>query len=201
MLQENYEVKPQGATNQRQNRGLIEEITDLKSSFQAEENGPSGSSGEGEGSDENPDETISTVLALLGSIMELGSFKRDEKEEKILRSLILPALQSIASGDGDCSLSEMASDVALMIMVRGENGKRKRKSDQPEPASQIKGRALPRLLDSLPQGTSTLSKLLREVEIDLRDSEPPIRAYGIKRVISFLRSSEQVLPSSSHTLT
>jgi hypothetical protein len=195
MLQDDYEVKPKGNLKQNgnQQRGLIEEITDLKLSL-TEETRREEEEGEG---DASPDETIGTVMALLGSIMELGSFKRDEREEKLLRNLILPALQSIASRDTDSALGEMASDVALMIMVRGEKGKRKRQGEEIEPISQIKGLLVHLLSHKTPLhsfvGTSDLSQLLREVEIDLHDSEPPIRAYGIKRILSFLRSSEQVL--------
>lgn len=77
-------------------------------------------------------EIMSTVLALLGSIIELGILKRDEKEEQLLRSIILPSLQKIASCDKDLSLSENASDVALMIMVRGKTDKLKEKNTSKE---------------------------------------------------------------------
>lgn len=115
MLQEDYEAKPVVPKSEVKGNRLIEEIVNLSSS--EEDSNPN--------LEENQDETITTVLALLGSIMEMGSFQRDEKEEKVLRTLILPSLQTIASSDSDISLREMASDVALMIMVRGQNGKRK----------------------------------------------------------------------------
>jgi hypothetical protein len=153
MLQEDYEMKPppllssKSKTQQQQGKGkgLIEEIVNLNLSesssscpnFMKEE-------GEEEGGDENQDETITTVLALLGSIMELGSFQRNEKEEKILRTLILPSLQTIAtSSDSDTSLREMASDVALMIMVRGENGKRKKQQQGVQGEEEVKSHVLP----------------------------------------------------------
>ena len=122
MLEEDYEAKPVSSKSEMKGNRLIEEIVTLSSS--EEVMSPN--------LEENQDETITTVLALLGSIMEMGSFQRDEKEEKVLRTLILPSLQTIASSDSDISLREMASDVALMIMVRGQNGKRKSQGAQVE---------------------------------------------------------------------
>lgn len=113
MLQEAYERKPASAP--KNTYGLLEEVVDLQS------NSLSKSSAMEE--DGGSDEMIGTVLALLGSIMELGSIKRSDEEEKVLRSVILPALQTIAGHDNDTSIREMASDVALMIMVRGQTKK------------------------------------------------------------------------------
>jgi hypothetical protein len=189
MLQEDYETKPPMRSKPKsQGRGLIEEIVNLSSEDNT--NGSGNGSGEEE---EGEDETITTVLALLGSIMELGSFQRDEKEEKILRSLILPALQIIATGDHDTSLREMASDVALMIMVRGDNGKRRKQSTQATTHAQEKEeRGAAATAGGGGESETPFTKELREIEIDLLDPEPPIRAYGIRRILTYLRAPTQV---------
>lgn len=121
MLMETYERNPSNSS--KASTGLIEEIVNLHPNSSLPSNDEEGS----------PDEMITTVLALLGSIMELGSFRRSDNEEKILRSVILPALQTIAGHDSDASIREMASDVALMIMVRGHSSKKKERSESLPP--------------------------------------------------------------------
>lgn len=42
-------------------------------------------------------------------------------------------------------------------------------------------------------GDNAFAQELREIEIDLIDPEPPIRAYGIRRILTFIRAPNQVI--------
>lgn len=129
---------------------------------------------------------MTTVLALLGSIIEIGLLKREEKEENLLRSSILPSLQKIAGNDKDVTISETASDVALMIMLREKNDKIKEKSSS---SSSSFNETKIQEVSSI----NSLSQILTEYQNDLYDNDPPIRAYAIKKISTFLRNLKEVL--------
>lgn len=116
--------------------------------------------------------TSSVVLTLMVTMLELGSQKRPDEEEVILRSM-LPSLAMIARFSersrvdkdvfsGQPELAEMASHAMALIAAR---------SHMPSTLSNrdVNGRSKRQML----------MDTINEAENDLRSEQPPIRARGV----------------------
>jgi hypothetical protein len=117
--------------------------------------------------------TVSLVLNILITLLELGAEKRSLSDETFFKS-ILPSLEVIASGkcEGRSSqilmmpeLAEMASHAMALIVARGEN-------------ATTNDFQSPLVFNKKTRIESILTKL-SQAECDLRSSHPPLRARGV----------------------
>ncbi|KAL3810296.1 hypothetical protein ACHAXA_007020 [Cyclostephanos tholiformis] len=116
--------------------------------------------------------TVSVVLNLLITLLELGAEKRSLSDETFFKS-ILPPLQVIASGkmeDGRKSfmvpeLAEMASHAMALIVARGE-------------ITTTDDTQTPLVLNTETRMDSFVIKL-SQAECDMQSSHPPLRARGV----------------------
>ncbi|KAL3794355.1 hypothetical protein ACHAW5_002944 [Stephanodiscus triporus] len=117
--------------------------------------------------------TVSIVLNLLITLLELGAEKRSMSDETFFKS-ILPSLEVIASGkmEGGSSeilmvpeLAEMASHAMALIVSRGEIA----------PADAQK---TPLVINTKSR-LDTILTTLSQAECDLQSSHPPLRARGV----------------------
>ncbi|CAE7457376.1 unnamed protein product, partial [Symbiodinium microadriaticum] len=125
--------------------------------------------------DNEDDEMITTVLALLGAMLQLGNERRSVKEEELLRQLVLPALRIISSGDRDSFVGQTAADVALLIMVRGQT------PNQPDQRSQVEY-----------ESNRSFAAVCRDAEMYLNDPSPAMRGLGVRNIIVALRDPDVV---------
>jgi hypothetical protein len=138
--------------------------------------------GDGEATEQNVDlpleevliSTSSVVLTLMVTMLELGSQKRPDVEEKILGSM-LPSLAVLARVNKSArsrldkeafsiqpELAEMASHAMALIAARSQIPSRSANRD-------AKGRSK----------RQVLMDTINEAEDDLRSEQPPIRARGV----------------------
>jgi len=128
------------------------------------------------------------LLNLLACILELGSFQRSPKEEEEIAALI-PPLESLATigatGNSDLDpsqwseINEAASHVLVLIGMRSGN----------------------EAVQSYVAPVDSPEELLRQAEIDLQSSDPPLRARGVSSLRHFVMSRDiSVQPSPRITL-
>jgi hypothetical protein len=112
----------------------------------------------------NKIESLKIILNILNCILGLGSSKRTEEEEKLLKNLLEP-LRNISYYEIDTELSQLTADSALMILTRG-----------------------------LDEDNIIKLKIHEEFQIVVNENSeyivstnPSLRAYGIKNIIVSLR--------------
>mmetsp|Transcript_16477 Transcript_16477/g.24799 ORF Transcript_16477/g.24799 Transcript_16477/m.24799 type:complete len:1102 (-) Transcript_16477:57-3362(-) len=133
------------------------------------------------GEEDTETETVTTVLALIGGMLRMGAQRRPDREEKILRDSMLPALQVMAGEDRECEVSQSAADVALIIMIRhapeeaGDSEKNVTENDHMEGGSAF---------------LRVCSKAKREY---LYDSSAAMRGLGLRNIIVALREPAEAL--------
>ena len=117
--------------------------------------------------------SVSIVLNLLITLLELGAEKRSMSDETFFKS-ILPSLQVIASGkmeDGSMGirmvpeLAEMASHAMALIVARGEI------ETTDDTQTSLFSNTMTRL--------DTILTKLSQAECDLQSCHPPLRARGV----------------------
>ncbi len=117
--------------------------------------------------------TVSLVLNILITLLELGAEKRSSSDENFFKTF-LPSLQVFASGKNNCrssqimmmpELAEIASHAMALIVARGEIATK----------DEIQ---TPLVFNTKTRIDSILTKL-SQAECDLRSSHPPLRARGV----------------------
>ena len=148
---------------------------------QDEEDGEEEEEEEGEGED-----IISTVMALLVSMLEMGSRSRRAAEETLLRDTLLPHLVTIAGGDNNVDVAQTASDLCLLIMTRNTTPKKRASADKEEPREGVGGDAV-----------SPFHSVCDEVRSEyLFDESPAMRGLGVRTLIIALREPPEPLSAA-----
>jgi hypothetical protein len=134
---------------------------------------------EGEEEEEEED-IITTVLALLVSMLQMGSGRRGKAEEALLRETLLPHLVVIAGQDRNIEVAQTASDLCLIIMTRNTD------VDSTQNDTSKKDN----ITSSNPtsSGASSFHDVCREAKRDyIFDESPAMRGLGVRHLIVALR--------------
>ena len=130
---------------------------------------------------------ISTVLAILSSILSFGSFSRSSDEEKVLKSIMNP-LQQIAILETNPEISQSASDIVLALITRSAD-------IPPEKVPKSKSTDVESDHDN-PPSITCFEKTLNEVNEYLKSETPAMRGLGVRNIIIALREPPEKLTAS-----
>ena len=137
-----------------------------------------------DGESDGEDDIITTVLALLVSMLEMGSYQRSAEEEALLRDALLPNLVIIAGQDRNVQVAQTASDLCLIIMTR--NTKSGNDSDGNEKERPVR--------DPLAGDLTNFQMVCEEAKSEyIFDSSPAMRGLGVRNIIVALREPEEPL--------
>jgi hypothetical protein len=184
---------------QRKNRPWIEEISSSGDTGSADLSGNRGigmpQSGAIEtelGNSETP-EMLKCVLGILAAMLSVGTLQRPHREEKALRSL-LPFLQTIAFREVDTEISQIAADVALLLLTRSATAgeARKNNSTDKDESSECNPCLQTSRLGAIQTESQFARTLLSAVEEHSTSVDPSIRAMGIHLICLALREPEEV---------
>ena len=132
------------------------------------------------------EDIIMTVLALLVSMLEVGSQQRKAEEESMFREVLLPHLVVIAGQDKSVEVAQTASDLCLVIMTRGT---------PPTNHTNVQGNL--ETIDFSESDISAFQKICNEAKAEyLFDESPAMRGLGVRNIIVALREPIEPLTSS-----
>lgn len=182
---------------------LIEEVTsDNKKKTVAREDTPTGGNvfrslnkvplyeADETNDDGDDDDIITTVLALLVSMLEMGSSQRGAREEALLREALLPNLIIIAGQDKNVEVAQTASDLCLIIMTRNT-------PPATSSASDGDGDGLIGIKASGDEQVSCFQEICNEAKREyIFDKSPAMRGLGVRNIIVALREPVEPLNAS-----